>query len=200
MAQTYGAILRCRCSVPGSDDGKGEGKGEAGEGLVAGVPVEIVNLQDTVDVNDDLAAQLERAVTIGLSCERMDPTGVEVSIALVDDGRIRELNRQFRGKDAATDVLSFGMDDKDVPEEPAILGDIVISLETAAREAPETGGVARHAVVLAIHGLLHLLGYDHDDDRDAEEMEAREREILARVSSQAGPDDPCAASGGSDDQ
>lgn len=145
------------------------------------MPVEIVNLQDRIEITGELLAALDRAVTVGLAREGMDPVGVEVSIALLDDERIRELNRKFRGKDTPTNVLSFGMDDQDVPEDVAILGDIVISLETAAREAPETGGLTRHVVVLAIHGLLHLLGYDHENDEDAEEMEAHEREILAEV-------------------
>jgi len=153
------------------------------------VPVEIVNLQDRIEITGELSAALDRAVTVGLAREGMDPTGVEVSIALVDDERIHELNKKFRRKDAPTDVLSFGMDDQDVPEEPAILGDIVISLETAAREASETGGLTRHVVLLAIHGLLHLLGYDHETCEDAEEMEAHEKEILAEVA-------PPAATGG----
>lgn len=143
------------------------------------MPVEIVNLQDTIEVTEGLSAALDRAVVAGLAREGLDPSGVEVSVALVDDERIRGLNKEFRAKDAPTDVLSFSMDDQDVPEGEAILGDIVISLETAARESGEMGGFTRCVAFLAIHGLLHLLGYDHDNDEDAEEMEAREREILA---------------------
>lgn len=145
------------------------------------MPVDIVNLQEKTEVTGELSTALDRAVTVALACVGLDPTGIEVSMALVDDDRIRELNCRFRGKDAPTDVLSFGMDDHEVPGEPAVLGDIVISLETASREAPEPGGLGRHAMVLAIHGLLHLLGYDHENDDDAREMEAREREILAVV-------------------
>ncbi|HHY31901.1 MAG TPA: rRNA maturation RNase YbeY [Firmicutes bacterium] len=154
------------------------------------MPVEIVNLQDKIEVTGELSAALEHAVTVGLAREGVDISGVEVSVALVDDGRIRELNRQFRGKDASTDVLSFPMDDSDVPGEPAVLGDIVISMETAAREAPMPGarGLIHHAVTLVVHGLLHLLGYDHETDADADEMEARERQILAEAAAAAGED------------
>jgi probable rRNA maturation factor len=99
----------------------------------------------------------------------------ELSILLCDDPRIRELNRDWRGKDEPTDVLSFAMgegDDADL--HPEILGDIVISVDTAARE----GTPMR---VLLVHGLCHLLGYDHIEEADAVEMRAKEAHLLAAL-------------------
>jgi probable rRNA maturation factor len=89
----------------------------------------------------------------------------EVTVALVSDGRMRSLNRSFRGKDYSTDVLSFVMAAGEATPAPRQLGDIVIAVGIARRQAAE----ARHSMttelrVLALHGLLHLLGYDHDTD------------------------------------
>ena len=82
-----------------------------------------------------------------------------VTIALASDQRVRSLNRQYRGKDRSTDVLSFPAD------EPGILGDVVIALGVASRQASAAGhSLATELRVLALHGLLHLLGYDHEDD------------------------------------
>lgn len=91
----------------------------------------------------------------------------EVTVALVSDRRMRTLNRTFRGNDYATDVLSFPADAGESPEARPLLGDIVIAAGVATRQA----GEQRHALgtefrVLALHGLLHLLGYDHDDEDD----------------------------------
>lgn len=87
----------------------------------------------------------------------------DVSVAVVSDRRMRALNRQFRGKDAATDVLSFPA--THMPGVSSFLGDIVIAAGVAARQAREAGHpVSTELRVLALHGLLHLLGYDHDTD------------------------------------
>lgn len=103
----------------------------------------------------------------------------EVAIALVSDRRIRELNRQFRGKDAPTDVLSFASDlDPGAPSGPSPLGDIVISTQTARRQARDNGHTyGRELKVLALHGLLHLMGYDHDDPADRGRMSRLERRL-----------------------
>jgi probable rRNA maturation factor len=86
----------------------------------------------------------------------------EVTVALVSDARMRTLNRSFRGKDYATDVLSFPSDEKES------LGDIVIATGVAHRQADDTGHpVGTELKVLALHGLLHLLGYDHETDAGA---------------------------------
>jgi len=105
----------------------------------------------------------------------------EVSVVLADDARIRELNRTWLGKDKPTNVLSFPAAEASNGE-PRFLGDIVLAFETIEREASEDAKPLEHHVVhLAIHGALHLLGYDHERDSDADAMESRERLILARL-------------------
>lgn len=100
----------------------------------------------------------------------------EVSVVLTDDAEIRELNREWRGKDKPTNVLSFPQDEK------TLLGDIILSLGTIEEEARSQGkALADHAAHLTVHGLLHLLGYDHETEAEAEEMEALEIDICARM-------------------
>lgn len=104
---------------------------------------------------------------------------VEVSIALVDDAAIRELNRLWRGKDVPTDVLSFPAPSVEVPDGLSLLGDIAVAFETTARDAAAEGKtLAAHLAHLVTHGMLHLLGYDHLEVAEAEEMESAERAIL----------------------
>lgn len=111
----------------------------------------------------------------------------EVSVVLVDDDYIQELNRTYRGKDMPTDVLSFALNEGEEPEiidAPAdyMLGDIIISLETAQRQAHEFGhGLEREVAYLAVHGMLHLLGYDHETDEDRQVMREQEEKILAAL-------------------
>ncbi|MGQ9526081.1 MAG: rRNA maturation RNase YbeY [Armatimonadota bacterium] len=101
------------------------------------------------------------------------PAGTQVSLLLCGDDLIRELNSTYRGEDSPTDVLSFPQND------PILLGDVIISLDTAARQAREFGCDLQDEVErLLIHGLLHLLGYDHQTDEDAAVMRAREEAIL----------------------
>lgn len=106
----------------------------------------------------------------------------ELSIALVGDEEMQRLNAAYRGKDRPTDVLSFEMGD-DAPGGVRLLGDVVISLDTAARQAAEHGvGLAEEVRVLLAHGLLHLLGYDHERSRpEARRMFARQRALLRRL-------------------
>lgn len=104
---------------------------------------------------------------------------LELSLAFADDATVRDLNREYRGKDAATNVLSFEAGDSP-PEGPILLGDVVLARETCLREA-EDGALADHLSHLAVHGVLHLLGHDHEDTADAEEMEALEIKILAEI-------------------
>lgn len=108
----------------------------------------------------------------------------EVSVVLADDIMLQQLNKQYRGKDAPTNVLSFPMelpDDDMVPEgEPMPLGDIVLSFDTLNREATDLGIETRdHFTHLLVHGMLHLIGFDHETDEDATEMESQEIDILA---------------------
>lgn len=99
----------------------------------------------------------------------------ELSIALVSDRQMRALNRRWRGQDAATDVLSFPL------EEPGILGDVVISIDTARRQAREgRWPLAAELRRLLAHGILHCRGYDHYRPADARRMAAAERRLLGR--------------------
>lgn len=106
------------------------------------------------------------------------PADGEVSVLLADDPSIRALNRDWRGFDKPTNVLSFPAAPPP-PGSPKLLGDIAIAYETLVRESDEEGKpVLHHLAHLVVHGYLHLTGYDHQTDSDAEAMEALEREIL----------------------
>jgi probable rRNA maturation factor len=104
-----------------------------------------------------------------------------VDILLTNDAEIRVLNKQFRKKDTATNVLSFPASLMPMPPgEMAHLGDIVLAYETVQREAEEAGKtLTDHVTHLVVHGTLHLLGHDHEEEVQAEKMEQRERDILA---------------------
>jgi probable rRNA maturation factor len=107
----------------------------------------------------------------------------ELSIVLADDETVRALNRDWRGQDKPTNVLSFAaLDDEGapvVPGAPLLLGDVVLAFETTAREAAEMGKpLADHLGHLVVHGVLHLLGWDHQDDEEAAEMEGLETSLL----------------------
>lgn len=114
---------------------------------------------------------------------------VEVAVRLTDDAEVQALNRDFRGKDKPTNVLSFPQVQDDLLEGLAnsddgeiLLGDIVLARETCAREADEKAiSVTDHATHLIVHGTLHLLGYDHMDDASASAMEALETKALASL-------------------
>ncbi len=93
--------------------------------------------------------------------------GVELSITLTDDESIRELNKNWRGKDKATDVLSFTINEKPLGYKYKVLGDVVISIPYAKKQAEEIGFSYREEVLrLLIHGILHLLGYDHEKSEE----------------------------------
>ncbi|MBV9235121.1 MAG: rRNA maturation RNase YbeY [Xanthobacteraceae bacterium] len=124
---------------------------------------------------------LRRAISA--AAKPMQLTQSELAIVLTDDAAIRELNRRWRGSDKATNVLSFPAHGLVPPGSgPRPLGDVVIAYETMAREAQEQGlPFTHHLTHLAVHGFLHLLGYDHESDTEAETMEQLERDILARL-------------------
>jgi len=109
----------------------------------------------------------------------LDLTKVELSIALTDDSEIRELNRVFRHRNRATDVLAFAMrEGEPLPHSQEILGDVVISVETARRQAGRHRRTLEAEVcMLLAHGLLHLVGYDHKSERDAAVMTAATRRL-----------------------
>ncbi len=106
----------------------------------------------------------------------------ELGVELVGDGRMRRLNRTYRNIDRSTDVLAFPMREARGPSSP-ILGDVVISLPAARRQAKEKGhSIDEEVAILLIHGILHLCGYDHEcDEREALRMARRERAILAKL-------------------
>jgi probable rRNA maturation factor len=126
-------------------------------------------------------ALLRRA--IAQAAAMVPPTAGELAIVLTDDVAIRTLNRDWRGKDSATNVLSFpARGPRAAPGTPGLLGDIVIAHETTEREArAEHKPFAHHLAHLAVHGFLHLAGYDHQADDEADAMERLETLILAQL-------------------
>jgi probable rRNA maturation factor len=121
------------------------------------------------------AAALAKGAAVATLAHEAAP-GAALAILLTDDAHQRTLNSAFRGKDVATNVLSFPA------AGPAAdgLGDIALAFDVCAREAAEQGKtLAAHLQHLTTHGVLHLLGYDHESDAEAEAMEAKERAILA---------------------
>ncbi|MNY07580.1 Endoribonuclease YbeY [compost metagenome] len=133
----------------------------------------------TAAANLPSEAQLRQWCELALR-QRSAPS--ELTIRIVDEAEGRELNLTWRGKDYATNVLSFPAD---IPEgllDIPLLGDLVICAQVVAREAGEQGkSLDAHWAHLTLHGCLHLLGYDHIDDDEAEEMEALERQLLAEL-------------------
>ena len=108
--------------------------------------------------------------------------GAEVSLLLTGDAEVRTLNARWRGQDKPTNVLSFPAAPADRLSDSPALGDIALAFETLAREAEAAGvSLADHYRHLVTHGFLHLIGYDHETDEEAERMEALEKRILARL-------------------
>ncbi len=106
----------------------------------------------------------------------------EISLLLTKDEEIRALNKSWRGKDEATNVLSFPLDAPFAGEGPRPLGDVVLAFETVAREAAARDiPVRQHAAHLVVHAVLHLLGYTHENDSKARQMEALEVRVLATL-------------------
>jgi len=127
--------------------------------------------------------RLEAFEELALHALRMEaaPEESELSVALVDVEEMTHLNEQYRGIQGPTDVLSFGCDDPcaAVADEPITLGDVIIAPEIAATQADELGTTIESELnLLLVHGILHLLGYDHDSDEDASVMQERERVLL----------------------
>ena len=118
---------------------------------------------------------------------------VEISLSFVDESEMRELNHEWRGIDRTTDVLSFECDsafDDELPDDELIeLGDVILAPEVIERQAPGFGNTpADECRLMLVHGLLHLLGYDHIEDDEAEVMEAREDELLRELAAMRGED------------
>ena len=138
------------------------------------MPVHIINRQSAVKVSTkDLAGLLEDVIRRELGRD------VLVNVLLSDDNHITELNRQFLGRNEPTDVLSFPLDQETPEDDEPTFGDVVISGETALREATERYiEPERELTLYALHGILHLLGYDDQIEPDQKKMRAREAEIL----------------------
>ncbi|KZD25615.1 MULTISPECIES: rRNA maturation RNase YbeY [Tardiphaga] len=148
---------------------------------------EVLVVADCWSAEADADAVIHRAIEAAAAMVDTDTADAELAIMLTDDAGIRTLNQNWRGIDKPTNVLSFpalqppeGADEPD--DMPRMLGDIAIAYETTRREADEEDKTfTNHLSHLAIHGFLHLVGYDHEKDDEAEEMEALEREILATL-------------------
>ena len=146
--------------------------------------IEIVrhsDLWDSIEVSGDTLSRAALAA-FAATLAAPDAAPCEVTLVLTDDDEMRELNRTWRGKDSSTNVLSFpaGEPVGEAHGEPPSLGDIVLAGETVIEEAKLKGvPAADHAAHLVVHGMLHLLGFDHERDADAERMESFETKVLA---------------------
>lgn len=173
--------------------------------MTVGVDIDVVvhaqrwldQLPDAEDICRTAALAAVRVVALaagaadGASAAGCNLTGAEACIVLTDDAEIRSLNHAYRGQDKATNVLAFAVRDAPLPDVPGpdggSLGDVVIAFETAAGEAADDGTPLNwHLSHLVVHGILHLLGFDHQDEGEADEMEGLEIRILAML----GVDDP----------
>ena len=147
---------------------------------------EVLVVADDWRAEPDAEAVIHRAIAAAAEIADADTGEAELAVMLTDDAGIRTLNSNWRGIDKPTNVLSFpalpptgatGADDA-----PRMLGDIAIAYQTTRKEADdEQKPFAHHLSHLAVHGFLHLIGYDHENDADAETMEALETEILAQL-------------------
>lgn len=153
---------------------------------------------------DDVAARVEAAVRAAIIAARSDSdagaplpktaSAYEMGVVLTDDGRVQKLNREWRDQDKPTNVLAFESLDEPPEGAPWQLGDVIVAFGTTAGEADAGGlALADHLSHLVVHGALHLFGYDHILDEDAEEMEALETRVLAGlgVAAPYGPVGPC---------
>lgn len=141
---------------------------------------------ETNQLTKDQLELIENIIKKGFMEEEIDRES-EVSVTIVDNKKIQEINREYRGKDAPTDVISFALteqgedeleiiDDEDIP---LILGDIIISVDKVEEQAKEYGhSFERELAFLTIHGFLHLLGYDHMTEEEEKEMFSKQEEIL----------------------
>ena len=138
-----------------------------------------IDVEVDVEVDDWLTVPQVADCARKAACAALAPREEgSVTVLLADDEAIRELNRAWRGQDKPTNVLSFPAVASAAPH----LGDVALAYETCAREAAEQGKPLKHHLAhLVAHGVLHLLGWDHQTDAEADRMEAIERDILARI-------------------
>jgi probable rRNA maturation factor len=147
---------------------------------------EVLVVADCWQTEPDADAVIQHAVAAAAEIVNEDIGEAEIAVMLTDDAGIRTLNSNWRGIDKPTNVLSFPALHQASPggpdDAPRMLGDIAIAYETTRREADdEQKPFDHHLSHLAVHGFLHLIGYDHENDDDAEAMETLEQEILAQL-------------------
>jgi probable rRNA maturation factor len=141
-----------------------------------------VDVQVALRFAEDIDAELLRHATAKVLHREGVEDEIALSIVITNDEAVRELNRQFCNMDAPTDVLALGSGEEDdfvtAPEEPTYLGDVIICYPRAVIQAEEYHSIDRELALLTVHGILHLLGYDHVDEVESTEMWARQDEIL----------------------
>jgi probable rRNA maturation factor len=147
---------------------------------------EVLVVADCWQNEPDAESVIQRAIAMAAVSVDADVGDAELAVMLTDDAGIRTLNNNWRGMDKPTNVLSFPALQPEGARKPGdaprMLGDIAIAYETTKREADAEGKrFPHHLSHLAIHGFLHLIGYDHENDADAEEMESLETEILQQL-------------------
>jgi rRNA maturation RNase YbeY len=137
----------------------------------------IWNRQRRVRVRNREVSAVARKILLSLGCRT-----AELSLLFTDDAQMRGLNKRYRKINHPTDVLAFSMLEGDAfPPRSRLLGDVVISLETAKRQAKETGHpLGQEVKILLIHGILHLLGYDHEDSKEAARLVERKTRVLLK--------------------
>ncbi len=153
--------------------------------------IQLENMQDKVEITEDIVELIKKTIELSLNLEKFTLES-EVSVLLVDDNEIRQINREHREIDRPTDVLSFPMvemqdgeiisdeGDFDLEEELILLGDIVVSMETCVRQANEYGhSIKRELAFLITHSVFHLLGYDHMEPEQEKKMIGKQEEVLA---------------------
>ncbi|WP_230531788.1 rRNA maturation RNase YbeY [Microvirga roseola] len=130
----------------------------------------------------DVEALAQKAASAALAVTYEADEDFEADVMLTDDAHVQELNRTWRGKDKPTNVLSFPAPEQPGATGPRHLGDIALAYETLVREAEEESKeLAHHFAHLVVHGVLHLLGYDHETEAEADIMEALEVKALATL-------------------
>lgn len=150
---------------------------------IAPLTADILVTAASWEAEPEAEALVQRAIEAAARHASVSAEGAEVAIVLTDDSGIRTLNRDWRGIDKPTNVLSFpAVQTPGGGARPRMLGDIAIAYEITRREAAsENKPFAHHLSHLAVHGFLHLVGYDHESDADAATMEGLERTILATL-------------------
>lgn len=139
------------------------------------------NRQDFLEITDENITAIEGAIEAAIKAERNEGD-YEVSVSFVTNQEIKELNKLYRNVDSETDVLSFPMDDEEEFDGIIILGDVILSTEKIKEQALEFGhSFEREMIYLTVHSMLHLLGYDHIDDIEKEEMRTMEKEIMKNL-------------------